>query len=76
MNMFKMTLISAALVALTGCIIAPAPGYDGGPAYYDRPEYHAAPAYGGGAYFGGFDVQGQRWGGQGGGDRGREEFHR
>jgi hypothetical protein len=47
----SMVLIAATLTALTGCVIAPTPGYYGGPAYDDRPEYRGAPAYGGGASF-------------------------
>jgi len=34
MTPMKMTLVSAALLALAGCIIEPEPGFNSGPAYY------------------------------------------
>jgi hypothetical protein len=34
MSIVKMILVSAALLALAGCIVAPGPGYVGGPGVY------------------------------------------
>lgn len=51
MTLLRMSLVAATLLALAGCVVAPAPGYYGGPAYYsDGPGYYGAPAYSGGVY--------------------------
>jgi hypothetical protein len=51
MTLLRTTLAAATLLALAGCVVAPAPGYYGGPAYYsDGPGYYGAPVYSGGVY--------------------------
>jgi len=40
------------LLAATGCVIAPAPGYYAGPPAYYAAPYPVAPAYYGGYYYG------------------------
>ena len=56
MTLLRMSLAAATLLALAGCVVAPAPGYYGGPAYYSAPAY--------GPYYGpGPNYQYQRYGG-------------
>ena len=70
MNIPGMTLITAALLTVTGCVVSPAPGYYGDNGYYGNGSlYYAVPAYNGGPYLGGGDEF--RGGDHGYGDRGR-----
>jgi len=55
MNVLKITLVAAAVLALGGCIVEP---YGGGPGYYSRGygggPYYGGPYYGGAGYYGGY----------------------
>ena len=71
MTLLRMSLAAATLLALAGCVVAPAPGYYGGPAYYsDGPGYYSAPAYSGGVYVVAPDGHRDR------DDHGRDDGHR
>lgn len=48
MNVLKITLVAAAVLAHGGCIVEP---YGGGPGYYGR-GYGGGPYYSGGGYYG------------------------
>jgi hypothetical protein len=61
MTMLKMTLVAAALLALSGCIVGVGPGYYGGPGYF-----------GGGGYYEGPHGEACCGGGRGGGEHGGE----
>jgi len=72
MTLVKMSLATATVLALAGCVVAPAPGYYGGPAYYsDGPGYYGAPAYSGGVYVAA--PGGHRDGDEHGGNRGHDD---
>jgi len=61
MTMLKMTLVAAALLALSGCVFGVGPGY-GGPGYYGGGGYYEGP-------HGEACCGGEHGGGQHGGER-------
>lgn len=53
MNILGMTLVTAALLAVAGCVVSPAPGYYGDNGYHGNGSlYYAVPAHNGGPYLG------------------------